>query len=281
MRQELIDYERVKEAIVYISDHCDEQPELNDVAAHLGLSPFHFQRMFRRWAGVSPKKFLQYITLQRSKARLLSREKLEVVADEAGLSGTGRLHDLFVSIEGMTPHQYRLAGMGKTIHYGIIYSPFGRCLLAVTEDDRICSLFFVDDELTAIENLKQNWGNASLVRDDIKISSVGEKLFDPLAGKPVNLLLKGTTFQLKVWEALLKIPFGEVVSYRVVAEFINRPKAFRAVAGAIARNPVSFLIPCHRVLRQTGKISQYRWGKERKRALIAWEAARVEQLHLS
>lgn len=268
-----IDYRRVEKAIAFIREHRHFQPSLEEVASHVHLSPYHFQRLFTRWAGISPKKFLQFLTLQYAREQLSKSLSLAQVAHEAGLSGTGRLHDLFISMEGMTPDQYRNSGSGLTIHYGFHFSPFGEYLLALTSGERICWLQFVEDHATALEALTLHWKGSKLIPDGQRTGKIAGDLFRPFSSDPLKLLVRGTPFQLKVWEALLKIPFGEVVSYQVIARHLENPKGLQAVGGAVGRNPVAYLIPCHRVIKKEGQISDYRWGSHRKAAILGWEAS--------
>lgn len=274
--QALVDYGRIEEAIAYIKEHQENQPSLEEIATHVHLSPYHFQRLFTRWAGISPKKFLQYLTIQYARKILDKNQSLAQVAQEAGLSGPGRLHDLFVGIEGMTPDQYRRSGSGLTLFHGFFHSPFGKYLLAVTSEDRICSLQFIEDESLALEELRRQWSGSMHLPDPERTGQIARKLFAPGASDQIRLLLRGTPFQLKVWEALLKIPFGELVSYQVIAEYLNNPQGLQAVGSAIGRNPVAYLVPCHRVIKKAGQISEYRWGRTRKSALIGWEASLQE-----
>ncbi|MBN2628315.1 MAG: methylated-DNA--[protein]-cysteine S-methyltransferase [Spirochaetales bacterium] len=276
MTQVELDYERVKKSIEYISENYRAQPDLNEIAEHVHVSPYHFQRLFIRWAGVSPKKFLQYVTLEKSKRKLEASGNLLDVAYEVGLSGSGRLHDLYVNIEGMTPGQYRENGTGITIFYGFFSGPFGRFLLAVTSNNKICSLQFADNELKVEEELKSQWHNSTLIRNKERIRSIAEGVFDLNAMDNLQILARGTPFQIKVWEALLKIPFGQLCHYQGIAEAIQQPSAIQAVGSAVGRNPVAYLIPCHRVIRKSGNISQYHWGETRKRAMIAWESSHDE-----
>lgn len=273
--QSKYDYLRIEKAIGYIRAHQRDQPSLEQIAAAVHLSPYHFQRLFTRWAGVSPKKFLQYLTLQYARECLRQKVNLEEVAQSAGLSGTGRLHDLFVNLEGMTPDVYRKSGQGLTIRYGFHSGPFGNYLLAITDHNKICSLQFMDRESSALEELKRQWRESSIVHDQERSGEIAACLFGSGIKAPLSLMVRGTHFQLRVWEALLKIPFGRVVSYQDVASWSDNPGALQAVGSAIGRNPVAFLIPCHRVIRKTGHISEYRWGSVRKQALLGWEAALV------
>lgn len=275
--QQLLDYSRVEKAIDFIVDHQLYQPSLNDIAASEKMSPDHFQRMFKRWAGISPKKFLQYITLEKSKERLARGASLTETAYQAGLSGTGRLHDLYTRFEGMTPGQYKNQGRGLKLFYSLFPSIFGQFILAVTAEGNICHLAFTDNPELSVIEFRQLWNNASIAEDHRITSQVAQKILNPVKGDYVTVMAKGTEFQLKVWEALLKIPAGAVVSYETIAALAGNPKALQAVGGAIGSNPVAYLIPCHRVIRKAGNINQYRWGQKRKMAIIGWEACLAEE----
>ena len=208
---------------------------------------------------------------QFARKRLEQNPTLAEIAHEAGLSGTGRLHNLFMTLEGITPDEYKRSGAKISIYYGSHHSPFGKYLLAITEDNLICALQFFENESSAVEDLKQHWIASVLLHNQEKTSSIASFLFQPVSSKPLGLLVRGTNFQLKVWEALLKIPFGEVVSYQTIAEYVKNPKGLQAVGSAIGKNPVAYLIPCHRVIKKTGQISEYRWGVNRKSAILEWE----------
>ncbi|RLD29015.1 MAG: hypothetical protein DRI70_02805 [Bacteroidetes bacterium] len=271
--QSLIDYQRIEKAIAYIQKHLQEQPNLDEIAAHVHLSPYHFQRLFTRWAGISPKKFMQFLTLQYARERLEKNPSLAEISQDAGLSGTGRLHDLFITMEGMTPDEYRRSGVGHTIYYGIHFCPFGQYLLAITENNMICTLQFFKEESMAIYDLQKHWFASSMEHAPEKTGLIASRLFQPDNDSPLSVLVRGTNFQLKVWEALLKIPYGEVVSYQSIAEHVNNPKGLQAVGSAIGKNPVAYLIPCHRVIKKTGQINEYRWGRLRKSAILGWESS--------
>lgn len=266
------DYARIQHALRYLDEHADIQPTLDDVATEIGVSPFHCQRLFRRWAGVSPKRFLQYLTVDHAKRLLRESATVLDTSYEVGLSGPGRLHDHFVSVEAMTPGEYKRLGQGLEIRYGRHPSPFGEMLVATTQRG-VCAIAFdrtgVDDRVW----LEREWGRARLVHDPAATAPVAARLF---AAGEVPLLVRGTNFQVQVWRALLEIPSGALVSYADVARRIGRPSSARAVAGAVAANRVAFLIPCHRVIRSLGETGGYRWGSERKRAMIGWEAAARE-----
>lgn len=272
------DYERIDQAIRYLEDHFQEQPELKDLAAHLGLSEFHFQRLFQRWAGISPKRFLQFLTIQHAKGRLRESASVLDATFDAGLSSPSRLHDLFVTLEAVTPGQYKTFGKELTISYGFHATPFGEALLAVTERG-VCGLEFVtdNDHEALIANLHSRWPDATVIDAPARTSGVASQLFTRTAnGKPqeLRLLVKGTNFQVRVWEALLKIPEGAVVSYGELAGYLGNAKASRAVGSAVGKNTIGFLIPCHRAIQSSGVIHRYRWGSTRKKAMLAWESAR-------
>ena len=273
--QAALDYRRIEEAILYLGRFHTRQPSLEEVAEHVHMSPFHFQRLFTRWAGISPKKFLQYLTLQYARECLKDDLSLEETAHRTGLSGSSRLHDLFISLEGMTPGQYRKSGRGITIRYGFHPSPFGNYILAATSEQRICMLEFTSDEEAAVESLRARWSQSRVEYDPRFTAPLAERLFSEHPATPLKLLVKGTPFQLKVWEALLKIPFGALVSYQAVSRYVDNPQGIQATGNAIGKNPVAYLIPCHRVVRKTGAIHGYRWGLARKSAMIGWEAARL------
>jgi AraC family transcriptional regulator of adaptative response/methylated-DNA-[protein]-cysteine methyltransferase len=270
------DYERVKRAILYIAGGAPNQPSLDDVAAHVGLSPYHLQRLFRRWAGVSPKRFLQHLSATEAKRLLRDSTTVLDTAFAVGLSGSGRLHDLMVTTQAVTPGEYARHGDGLTIRYGVHDTPFGPCLIGVT-DRGICALRFTDepDAATAIAELKAEWSRATLLHDDRETAGVTQTIFGAQSPeRPLPLLLRGTNFQLKVWEGLLHIPEQCVISYGDLAERIGMPSSTRAVASAVGANPVAFVIPCHRVLRSTGALGGYRWGIERKAVMLAREIAK-------
>lgn len=267
-------YDRIAAAIEYINLHFREQPDLDEVAARVNLSPFHFQRLFTDWAGVSPKKFLQYITISHAKS-ILSEESLLNVAYETGLSGTGRLHDLFINIEGMTPGEYKNGGENLLIRYSYEDSPFGRLIIASTSKG-ICFMAFEDEEDNGLNDLHNLFPNAGFIHQSDLLHKAAVSFITSYDLKDkIKLHLKGTPFQLKVWEALLKIPSGKVTSYSTIARTINRPSASRAVGSAIGDNPVALIIPCHRVIQQSGILGNYHWGSARKQTIIAWEACRA------
>lgn len=271
--QEHYQYERIAEAIDYIREHFREQPDLDAVAQKVHLSPFHFQRLFKEWAGISPKKFLQFISLEHAKSVLQQRENSVFdAAYDTGLSGTGRLHDLFVNIEGMTPGEYKNGGEKLSIKYSFSDSPFGKLLVANTAKG-ICHLAFAVNEMEALSDLKRKFPNAQFLQSQDAMQDNALRVFsqDWQHLEQVKLHLQGTDFQIKVWETLLKIPEGSLSTYAAVARQAQHPKAMRAVGTAIGQNPVAFLIPCHRVIRSEGKFGEYRWGSTRKTAIIGWE----------
>ncbi|WP_210394684.1 methylated-DNA--[protein]-cysteine S-methyltransferase [Motiliproteus sediminis] len=267
-------YHQVAAAIDYLATNARQQPSLSQVAEAVHLSEHHLQRLFSQWAGISPKRFLQFLNKEHAKQALQRSEDVVTTALSTGLSSTGRLHDLMISCEAMTPGEIRTGGTGLIIGYGIAPSCFGDALLAWTTRG-LCYLAFIDDDLPQRQQeLQQLWPNATLQQDSTGAVTLATRIFcrSPQPGR-LHLVLRGTNFQLKVWEALLAIPAGELVSYSQLAALAGSPKAQRAVGSALARNHVGFLIPCHRVIRESGDIGQYRWGNTRKRALQAWEAA--------
>ncbi len=276
--QEHINYNRIAEAIDYIKQHFKDQPNLDEVAEKVHLSPFHFQRLFTDWAGVSPKKFLQYISVEHAKEILRDKQStLFDAANETGLSGTGRLHDLFIKIEGMTPGEFKNGGENLFINYSYAESPFGNIIVASTSKG-ICYMAFADNEESALVALQQHFPNAHFKQmvDLIQQNALFIFTHDWSKLHQIKLHLKGTDFQLKVWETLLKIPMGQLSTYGTIAESIKNPNASRAVGTAIGSNPVAFLIPCHRVIQSTGTFGGYMWGPTRKTAIIGWEASKTD-----
>ncbi len=275
--QENIHYDRIAAAIVYIKENFKDQPSLNEIAEAVNLSPFYFQRLFTDWAGVSPKKFIQYLSVEHAK-KLLKTEQSSLLdtAYETGLSGTSRLHDLFINIEGMTPGEFKNGGEKLAINYCFAESPFGKVIVASTAKG-ICHIFFEEDEQEALSNLTRRFPNANYHHFIDKFQQDALLVFtkDWSQLDQIKLHLNGTPFQLKVWESLLKIPLGNLTTYGTVAHKIDSPKASRAVGTAIGSNPVAFLIPCHRVIQATGNIGGYMWGSTRKLAMIGWESAKV------
>jgi AraC family transcriptional regulator of adaptative response/methylated-DNA-[protein]-cysteine methyltransferase len=270
------DYHRIAEAIRFIEARVEQQPSLMEMARHLGLSTFHFQRLFRRWAGITPKDFLQFLTLVRAKRELADSASLLQTSLAVGLSGPGRLHDLFLSLESITPGEFKRGGAGLDIAWAVHPTPFGDALFAVTPRG-LCGLSFVDGNDSALDHLRGRWPEARLRQSAEITSPVAAEVarrMRGLAAKPLRLVLKGTPFQVQVWAALLAIPEGQVTSYRHLAALAGAPTAARAVGGAVGANPIGYLIPCHRVIRDTGAIGDYRWGAPRKSILLAVEAAR-------
>lgn len=278
MSQSDFNYSRIAEAIAYIKESFKEQPTLEEIAEKVHISPFHFQRLFTDWVGVSPKKFLQYISVEYAKQVLKNPQiSLFDVAYQTGLSGTGRLHDLFVKIEGMTPGEYKNGGEQLSINYSYAETPFGKILVASTSKG-ICHMAFIDNEEQAFKSLKQRFSNSIFNQVVDRIQQNALFIFTKDWGKldEVKLHLKGTDFQLKVWQTLLKIPLGGLTTYGSIAKHIDKPKASRAVGTAIGNNPVAFLIPCHRVIQSSGDLGGYHWGNTRKTAIIGWEAAKID-----
>jgi AraC family transcriptional regulator of adaptative response/methylated-DNA-[protein]-cysteine methyltransferase len=274
------DYERVGQAIDFLQANYQEHPSLSEMARSVNLSEYHFQRLFSRWVGISPKRFMQYLTKEQARHLLAQSEDLLSVSYATGLSGPGRLHDLFVNYEAVTPGEYKQGGRGLDIHYGFHHSPFGECLVGVTSRG-ICNLIFLQngDRDFVISNLKKDWPAATFTLDNEGTKGVIDEMMGLLQDQPtspIRLFFKGTNFQIKVWEALLRIPSGSVVSYEDVAIHIGMPGASRAVGNAIARNPLPVLIPCHRVIRKSAEFGNYRYGASRKKALLGWEMAKLD-----
>jgi AraC family transcriptional regulator of adaptative response/methylated-DNA-[protein]-cysteine methyltransferase len=281
MIQERLNYQRIAEAIRYITENFKDQPNLDEVAEQVHLSPFHFQRLFTEWAGVSPKKFLQFISIEHAKSIIRDQQAtLFDAAFETGLSGTGRLHDLFIQIEGMTPGEYKNGGESLAINYSFAETPFGEVLVASTQKG-VCHMAFSEDEVHAFDVLREKFPHASYrqVADMIQQNALLIFSKDWSSLSEVKLHLKGTAFQLKVWESLLKIPAGKFTTYGKLADSLNNPGASRAVGSAVGDNPVAYLIPCHRVIRSSGQFGQYHWGSLRKTAMLGWEAALCQQTH--
>lgn len=274
-----VNYQRIAEALRYIRDHRKSQPSLETIAAAVHVSPFHFQRLFSAWAGISPKQFLQYLNVAYAKRILQeTHASLADAAQTVGLSGTGRLHDLFVTIEGMTPGEYKQGGAHLQLNYSFASSPFGDVLIASTAKG-ICSMEFADDHTEALDALRRKFPNATFCqrRDAMQQNALSIFMQDWRHLGQIRLHLRGTDFQLKVWEALLKIPMGRMTTYGDLADQIGHPRASRAVGTAVGDNPVAWLIPCHRVIRATGEMGNYHWGDIRKSAMLGWEAAQAAQ----
>ena len=277
--QTAIDYERIEKAIQFLSENFHSQPSLKEISAKIHVSEYHFQRLFSRWVGISPKRFLQFLTKEYAKALLEKSINLLDVTYESGLTSPGRLHDLFVTCEAVTPGEYKAKGAGLEIAYGYHATPFGECMLAKT-DRGICGLSFVqnDDRQSVFASLAHKWQNAKLIENPDVTRPLIKRIFNPSEEKDsttLHLVLSGTNFQIKVWEALIKIPMGAVVSYEDVAAHIGMPKASRAVGNAVGNNPVSFVIPCHRVIRKTAEFGNYGGGVARKLMILGWEAVQM------
>ena len=285
-----INYQRIEQAIQYLEKNFQRQPELDEVAEQVHLSPFHFQRIFTEWAGISPKRFLQFLTVDFLKSKLTESKNLVEVAESAGLSAQSRVYDLFTTLEAVTPQEYKQKGSGIRIEYGIHETPFGTCLIGVTERG-VCWLSFIqadEDSKAALEEMKAHWNNSVFHQSQELTDTFIQKIFPsrlPLSpgsgvskgrgdGK-LHVFVKGTNFQVKVWEALLKIPMGVVTTYQGVAEQIHSPKAMQAVGSAVGSNHIAYLIPCHRVIRKDGILGEYRWNSTRKKGMIGWEMAKI------
>jgi AraC family transcriptional regulator of adaptative response/methylated-DNA-[protein]-cysteine methyltransferase len=280
MMDQLVNYYRIERAIGYLTANFKAQPDLDTIAAKVHMSPYHFQRIFTDWVGISPKKFLQYLTLDHLKQKIKNTENMIAAADEAGLSSQSRVNELFVKIEGVSPQQYKSGGAGLGIIYGYHASPFGLCFIAVAEKG-ICALKFIDEDRTRDEFavFTREWPQATLVHDPARTQRYIRKIFQYPANPPADLqlLVKGTDFQIKVWEALVDIPFGSVSSFQQVARLIGQPEATRAVGAAVAANSILYLIPCHRIITKDGKMGDYHFGKTRKMAMIGWESSQLPQ----
>lgn len=272
-------YRQIAEAIAFLRQHHLDQPDLATVARHVHLSEYHFQRLFTQWAGISPKRFLQNLTVDYAKAKIAETKSLLDLTGDVGLSSPGRLHDLFVSLEAMSPGEFKAGGAGLEIRYGIHATTFGPCLLAKTARG-ICNLHFLEtpDRATAEHLLQTEWPGATLVADRQGTEAECRCMFTPSPDRPLALAVKGTNFQIQVWRALLQIPLGGLTTYQGLAEAIGRPTAARAVGNAVGRNPVGYLIPCHRVIRASGEWGGYRWGNTRKTLLLGWEAGQAQAL---
>lgn len=297
MSDRIVNYYRIEKALSFLTSSFRQQPDLNDIAAQVHMSPFHFQRIFTDWVGISPKKFVQYLTLDYLRGKIRDTENMIEAADEAGLSSQSRVNELFVKIEGVSPQQYKSGGKGLEISYGYHASPFGLCFIAVS-DKSICALKFIDEEKSRDEfkTFSRQWPLATLVHQPELTQSYIKKIFGPPAGGEVprqaagggaqqqpsgeclRLLVKGSEFQIKVWEALVNIPFGSVSSFRQIARIIGQPDAARAVGSAVGANHILYLIPCHRIISANGAMGNYHYGKARKLAMIGWEMASVEQV---
>lgn len=275
MRTESREFRTIESAIHFIAANAERQPTLAEVARTVHLSEYHFQRLFRRWVGVSPKRFLQAVTLRRAKERLGAEAGVLQTAYDVGLSGSGRLHDLFVTLEAVTPGEHRSGGAGLDVSFGVHPTPFGDCLIGTTPRG-VCAMHFLDGDADPVAILRESWPAAQLREDQRATAEVARLAFGTDRGA-LSLLVRGTNFQVRVWEALLRVAPGEVTTYAELAADVGRPAAARAVGSAVARNQIACLIPCHRVVRKVGGIGEYRWGAGRKRALLAWEGARPER----
>ena len=271
------DHERIEKAIQFLGENFQDQPSLAEIAHAAGMSEFHFQKMFQRWAGISPKRFLQFLTKEHAK-ELLKNSNLMDASFDTGLSGPSRLHDLFISCEAVSPGEFKQKGKGLVIKYGFHPSPFGKCFIALT-DRGICSLLFPGkmNQKEILKEFKKTWANAEFLHDQNETRKFVEVIFNPAksktGAKPIRLLCRGTNFQIKVWEALLRIPKGSVVTYKTIAQAVGAPRASRAVGSAVGKNSIAYLIPCHRVIRGLGHLGGYRWGLPRKQAILGMESA--------
>ena len=278
-----INYQRIEQAIQYLEKNFQRQPELEEVAEVVHLSPFHFQRLFTEWAGISPKRFLQYLTVDFLKSKLKESKNVIEAAEAAGLSGQSRVYDLFTTLEAVTPQEYKHNGMGIRIQYGIHETHFGNALIGVTERG-ICWLSFIntdEDPRFELEKMKAHWHHSVFHQDQFLTGTFVEKIFRQkrrVVSERMHLLVKGSNFQIKVWEALLKLPLGKVTTYQEIATHIKNPKAMQAVGSAVGSNHIAYLIPCHRVIRKDGVLGEYRWSAARKKSIIGWEMATNEAI---
>lgn len=272
------DYERIAAAISYIRARANDQPALDDIAAHVHLSPFHFQRLFRRWAGTTPKRFLQVLTLESGKRLLDTSRSVLDVSDSLGLSGSSRLHDHFVDLDAVTPGEYKRKGQGLVIEHGVHETPFGHLFVAVTARG-VCRMDFLDndDAQPVLGNLSEAWPLARLVENPASTRAPVDIMLASQSApeKRIPLHVRGTNFQMAVWRALLRIPPGSALSYSHIASALGCPGSARAVGNAVGANPVAFLIPCHRVIQQSGALGGYRWGPSRKEAIQVWERVQI------
>jgi AraC family transcriptional regulator of adaptative response/methylated-DNA-[protein]-cysteine methyltransferase len=273
------DYERVRRIIAFISERWREQPSLDAIADHVGLSTTHVHHLFRRWCGLTPKAFLAAITLDNAKTLLASSASVLEATYEVGLSGPGRLHDLFVVHEAMTPGDFKTGGVGLTMRYGFHPSPFGEAILVGTERG-LAGLGFVDDgdRAAALADMRRRWPRADFVEDTVGTAPLAGRIFEPDAWRaetPLRIVLIGTDFEVRVWQTLLRIPLGRAATYSGIAQHIGRPAASRAVGAAVGKNPISFVVPCHRVLGRSGALTGYHWGITRKQAMLGWETGRI------
>jgi AraC family transcriptional regulator of adaptative response/methylated-DNA-[protein]-cysteine methyltransferase len=273
------DYDIVRHAIAYISKHWRAQPEVEAIAHAVGVTPDELHHLFRRWAGLTPMAFLQALTIDHARALLRDSASVLDAAYEVGLSGPGRLHDLFVTHEAMSPGEWKTGGEGLTVRYGFHPSPFGQALVMATERG-LAGLAFADpgEEQAALTDMKERWTRATYVEDANGTATIARRIFEPSQWRndqPLRIVMIGTDFEVRVWETLLRIPMGNVSTYSDIARKLGNPKASRAVGTAVGKNPLSFVIPCHRVLGKSGDITGYHWGLTRKRAMLGWEAGRT------
>ena len=273
------DYARVKSAIEFISAHWRGQPDMDEIAGHVGLSTSHLNHIFRRWAGLTPKAFCQALTLDHAKSLLRDAASVLDTTYEVGLSAPSRLHDLFVTHEAMTPGEFKSGGAGLVLHYGFHPSPFGEAMVVAARHG-LAGLGFVDngDRASALADMQGRWPRAQLLRQDAATAALAQRSFDPAlwqAGRPLRVVLIGTDFEVRVWETLLRIPLGGATTYGSIASHIGKPTAARAVGAAVGKNPISFVVPCHRVLSKSGALTGYHWGLTRKKAMLGWEAGKA------
>jgi AraC family transcriptional regulator of adaptative response/methylated-DNA-[protein]-cysteine methyltransferase len=273
-----INYQRIEQAIRYLEENFQHQPELDEIAEKVHLSPFHFQRIFTEWAGISPKRFLQFLTVGFLKEKLSHTRNLIDAAEAAGLSSQSRIYDLFTTLEAVTPQEYKQHGAGIRVHYGFHETPFGLALIGIT-DRGICWLSFLqadEEPRTELEKMKTHWNNSIFTENSELTQKSIDQVFNHTSVKqPLHVFVKGTNFQIKVWEALLKIPMGGVTTYQSIASSIKSPKAMQAVGSAVGSNHIAYLIPCHRVIRKDGILGEYRWSAARKKSIIGWEMAKL------
>ncbi|MER3432276.1 MAG: 6-O-methylguanine DNA methyltransferase [Leptolyngbya sp. ERB_1_1] len=275
MNSSIETYERIAKAIAFMRQHHLEQPDLATIAQHVDFSEYHFQRLFTQWAGISPKRFLQFLTIGYAKSKIAETTNLLDLSLEVGLSSPGRLHDLFVTLEAMSPGEFKSGGRSLEIVYGVHSTPFGQCLIATTTRG-ICNLHFLETSDVSESLLRSEWSNAEMLQDQQATQEICDRIFSPIPNKPLVVFVKGTNFQIQVWRALLNIPPGGITTYQGLATAIGRPTAARAVGNAIGSNPVGYLIPCHRVIRESGELGGFRWGLDRKAVLLGWEASRID-----
>ncbi|MFI3333384.1 MAG: methylated-DNA--[protein]-cysteine S-methyltransferase [Rikenellaceae bacterium] len=266
-----VNYKRVERAIIYLTQNYKSQPSLSEVAEVVGMSKFHFQRIFTQWAGVTPKLFVEHLTVEALKGELLKTQNIIQASENVGLTAQSRAYDLMVKVEAMTPGEYKKLGDGLDITFGLALTPFGRAFIATTKRG-VCAFEFIDDDFEEVLlRVKRNWDRANFVRCDDAAEDIASKIFDPHKKVSLPLLLKGTPFQINVWRALLRVPVGNVASYSQVAKLTGTQGGVRAVASAVAKNPIGYIIPCHRVIRREGVVGEYHWRGERKASIIGWE----------